>query len=99
EGPALRAQPRHGIGDGDGAVELLERAVDQRAVRPRTAVGDVEVVASGLRLEAGGAVGGDAVAEAAVGALELAAGAGLLRQLPVPPRPRGPHAPPRASPR
>ncbi len=54
------------------SVELLERAVDQRAVRPRAAVRDIEMIAPGLGLEAGRAVGGDAVAEAAVGALELA---------------------------
>jgi hypothetical protein len=45
------------------------------------------VIAAGLGLEAGGAVGGDAVAERAVDALELAGLAGLLRQLAL-----GPHA-------
>ena len=46
---------------------------------------DVEMIAPGLGLETGRAVGGDAVAEAAVGAPELAAGAGFLRQLAVAP--------------
>ena len=68
------------------SLELLERAVDQRAVRPRAAVRDIEVIAPGLGLEAGRAVGRDAVAEAAVGALEFAARAGFLRQLAVAPR-------------
>src|SRR5262249_58910504 len=70
---------------GDRALELLERAVDQGAVRPRAGMRDVEMVARRLRLEAGGAVRRDAVAEAAVGALELAGLAGLLRQLLVAP--------------
>ena len=66
-------------------VELLERAKDLRAVRPRAGVGDVEVIAAGLGRKAGGAVGGDAVAEHAVDALEIAGLAGLLRQLLVTP--------------
>ena len=60
---------------------------------------DVEVVASGLRLEAGGAVGGDAVAETAVGAAEVAAGPGFLRKLAVPPGPLDENAHYAASPR
>src|SRR5262249_50099313 len=48
-------------------------------------VRDIEMVARRLRLEAGRAVGGDTVAEAAVDALEVAALAGLLRQLLVAP--------------
>src|SRR5947207_11102396 len=85
-GPALQSQSRKRIGDGDRIVELLERAIDQRAVCPRTAVRDVEVIAPGLGLEAGRAVRRDAVAEAAVGAAELAAGASFLGKLAVPPR-------------
>src|SRR5262252_4746871 len=46
---------------------------------------DVEMIARRLGREAGGAVRRDAVAEAAVDALELAALAGLLRQLLVAP--------------
>ena len=47
--PALLLQARDRVGDRDGAVELLERAIDQRAVRPRAAVRDIEVIAAGLR--------------------------------------------------
>src|SRR5262245_12316201 len=85
EGPALLPQPRHRIGDRDRAGELLDRTVDQSAVRPRAAVGDVEMIASGLGLESGRAVRRDAVAEAAVGAAKVAAAAGFLRQLAVAP--------------
>jgi hypothetical protein len=46
-------------------------------------VGNVEVIAPGLGLEAGRAIRRDAIAEAAVGAAELAAGAGFLGKLPV----------------
>ena len=56
EGPALLPQSGDGIGDRDRAFELLDRAIDQRAVRPRTAVRDVEVIAAGFGLEAGGPV-------------------------------------------
>src|SRR5262249_31577047 len=59
---------------------------DQRAVRPRTAVRDVEVIAPGFGIEAGRTIRRDAVAEPAVRAPELAAGAGLLWKLAVPPR-------------
>src|SRR5215471_6682366 len=86
EGPALLPQSGDRIGDRDRAFELLDRSIDQRAVRPRTAVRDVEVIAPGFGLEAGRTVRRDAVAEAAVGAPELAAGAGLLWKLAVPPR-------------
>ena len=85
EGPALLLQAGDRVGDRDRAVELLQRAIDQRAVRPRAAVRDIEVIAAGLGLEAGRAVGGDAAAEDAVGALELAGLAGLLRQFAVAP--------------
>src|SRR5262249_22781076 len=96
DGPALLPQSGDGIGDRDRAFELLDRSIDQRAVRPRTAVRDVEVVAPGFGLEAGRPVSRDAVAEAAVGAPELAAGAGFLRQLPSRPAPppRPPITPP-----
>src|SRR5262249_50466413 len=72
--------------------ELLDRAVDQGAVRPRAIVCDIKVVASRFGLEAGGAVGGDAVAEAAVDALELAVGRIFDRQLFVAPLTGGLHA-------
>ncbi len=64
----------------DHAFQPLQGPEDERAVRPRTRVRDVEVVASRLRLEpalAGGpgsAVGRDPVAEGAVRALEPASG-------------------------
>ena len=85
ERPALLAQAGNGVGDADRAVELFERTKDLRAVRPRAGVGDVEVIAAGLRRKAGGAVGGDAVAEHAIDTLEIAGLAGLLRQLLVTP--------------
>ncbi len=46
---------------------------------------DIEVIAPGLGLEAGRAVGGDAIAEAAIGAAKFAGLAGLLDQLLVAP--------------
>jgi hypothetical protein len=70
EFPALAAQAGDRVGDGDGLAELLQRAKDQRAVRPGAAIGDVEVVAAGLGFEARRAVGRDAVAEKAVDARE-----------------------------
>src|SRR5262245_21665543 len=85
EGPALLPQSRDRIGDRDRAGEVLDRTVDQGAVRPRAAVGDVEVIASGLGLASGRAVRRDAVAHAAGGAAEVAAAAGFLRQLAVAP--------------
>src|SRR5262249_23105139 len=53
EHPALLPQSGDRIGDRDRAFELLDRPIDQRAWRPRRAVGAVEVVAPGLGLEAG----------------------------------------------
>src|SRR5262249_44727440 len=85
EGPALVLEPRYRVGDRDRAVQFLQRAVDQRAVRPRAAVRDVEVIAAGLRLVAGRTVGRDAVAELALGAAKVAFSAGFLRQLLVAP--------------
>ena len=43
----------------------------------------IKMVAAGLGLEAGGPVGGDAVAEAAVGPMKAAGLAGFLRKLAV----------------
>ncbi len=85
ERPALLTDAGHRIGDADRAFELLDRAVDEGAMRPRAVMRDVEVIAAGLRLETGRAVGGDAVAEAAVDALELAVLRVLDRQFLVAP--------------
>jgi hypothetical protein len=76
----LLAQAGNGVGDADRALELLQHAKDLGAVRPRAGVSDVKVIAAGFGRKAGGAVGGDAVAEYAVDALEIAGLAGLLRQ-------------------
>src|SRR5215510_13888022 len=86
EHPALLPQSGDRIGDRDRAFEVLDRAIDQCAMCPWAAMRDVEVVAPGLGLEAGRTIRRDAVAEAAVGAPELAARAGFLRQLAVAPR-------------
>jgi hypothetical protein len=48
-------------------------------------VRDIEVIATGLGLEAGRAVGRDAVAKPAIGATEVSDAAGLLRELLVAP--------------
>src|SRR6516164_1130974 len=81
EGPALLFETGYGVGDGNGVFQLLERAKDQRAVRPGAAVGNIEVITPGLRLEPGRPVRGNAIAKSAVGALEFTAAAGFLRQL------------------
>src|SRR6185312_4725919 len=81
ERPAVLAQARNGVSDRDRVRKILDGAVDQGAVRPRTAVRDIQMVAPGLGLEAGRAVGGDDAAETAVGAAEVAGLAGLFRQL------------------
>src|SRR5262249_11714149 len=86
EGPALLPQSGDRIGDRDRAFELLDRAIDQRAMCPWAAIRDVEVIAPRFGLEPGRPIRRDAVPEAAVRALELAAGAGFLRQLAVAPR-------------
>src|SRR6201981_3565616 len=52
ECPALLLEAGNGIGDGDGTFELLERAIDQGSMRPRAAVRDIKVVASGFGLKA-----------------------------------------------
>ena len=54
-------------------------------MRPRAAVRDIEMIAAGLGLEPRRAVRGDAIAEHAVDAFELAGLAGLLRELAVRP--------------
>ena len=72
-------------GDADRAVELLDGAVDQHAVPPRALVRDVEVIAAGLGLVAGRAVGSDAVAENAFGAVQFAGLSGFCRKLLVDP--------------
>src|SRR5215472_14172421 len=81
EGPALFLETGYGVGDGNGVFELLERAKDQRAVRPGATVGNIEVVAFPLRLEPGRPIRGNTIAKSAVGALEFTAPAGFLRQL------------------
>src|SRR5262249_14005900 len=81
ECPALLLETRDGVGDRDRLLELLQRAIDQGAMRPRAAVRDVEVVAARLGLEAGRAVGRDAIAKPAVGAAELADAADFLGKL------------------
>src|ERR1041385_2439094 len=80
ERPSLLAQPGNRIGDADRALQLLQGEKDQRAVRPWAVPRHVEVITAGLRLVAGAAVGGNAVAKCAFDALEVAARAGLLRQ-------------------
>ena len=65
---ALGVDDRHR----DRVLEALEVPVDDRAVRPRARGRDVEVVAPGLGLVAGAAVGGDEVAEARIPAPERA---------------------------
>ena len=85
EGPSLLLEPRHRVGHRDDVFELLERAIDQRPVRPGAAVRYIEMVAAGLGFEARRTVGADAVAKNAVGPLELSAFPGLLRQLAVGP--------------
>src|SRR5439155_10766284 len=52
-------------GNRNHALEPFELPENESAVRPGTVVGDVEVVAARLRLEAGRAVSGDEVAELA----------------------------------
>jgi hypothetical protein len=85
EGPAVRLQAGDRIGDGNQAIELLQRAIDQGAVCPRAAMRHIEVIAARLGLEARRAVGGNAAVKHAVGPLELPGLAGLLRQLTVGP--------------
>jgi hypothetical protein len=80
KGPAVIFQPGDRVSNRDRAVEFLERAIDQGAMRPRAAVCDIKVIAAGLRLEARRAVRADAVAELAFRAAECAVPAGFLRQ-------------------
>ena len=87
ERPAVLLQARNCVGDRDQTVELLERAIDQGAVRPWAAVRDVEVIAIGLSFEPGRPIGRNAVAKSAIGTAELSAAAGLLRELLVAPNP------------
>ena len=85
ERPAVIARMGNRGGDADRAVELLDREVMQRAMRPRAVVRDIEMIAPGLGLVAGRAVGRDAVAEDAFGAVEFAGLAGFRRKLLVAP--------------
>ncbi len=53
EGPAVaRPSCQFTTESADHALEPFQLAEDQRAMRPGTGVGDVEVIAAGLRLEA-----------------------------------------------
>ena len=81
EGPPLLLETRNCIGDRDRAFELLQCAVDQGAMSPWAAVGNVEVIAPCLCLETRRTVRRNALAEPAVGAAEFAGAAGFLRQL------------------
>ena len=63
EPPTLAVGALRGVGDGDDAIEVLERAEQLGAVRPRAADRGIQVIARRLGLEAGRAVGGDEVAE------------------------------------
>ena len=85
ERPAVLLQAGNRVGNRDQPFELLHHAVDQSTVRPRAVVRHIEMIAAGLGLEAGGAVGRDAVAEPAVGAAKLPPLTGLLRKLAVGP--------------
>ena len=51
EGPALLLETRNCIGDRDRAFELLQCTVDQGAMSPRTAVGNIKVISPCLCLE------------------------------------------------
>ena len=62
---------------------VLLVAGDKSGNCPRASVRHIKMVAAGLGLEAGGPVGGDAVAEAAVGPMKAAGLAGFLRKLAV----------------
>ena len=85
EGPPVLLEPRNRISDRDDAFELLERAIDQRAVRPGAAVRHIEMIAAGFGFESRRTVGADAAAKSAIGALELSGLTGLFRQLAVRP--------------
>ena len=80
KGPAVGAHEMVHDGHGNDVFELLQNAEDQRAVSPRAGVGDVEVIAAGLRLEAAFAAGRgqpltrDPVAPQRFGPHEAAAG-------------------------
>jgi hypothetical protein len=50
--PAVLLEAGDRIGDGNQSLELLDRAIDQRAVRPRAAMRDIKMIAAGLGLEA-----------------------------------------------
>jgi hypothetical protein len=52
EGPAVLLEAGNRVGDRDEAGKFLDRAVDQGAMRPRTAVRDVKVIAARFGLEA-----------------------------------------------
>ena len=99
ERPALFAQARDSDGDADEAGELLECEKNLRAVRPRTGIGDIEVIAPGLGRKAGRTVGRDAVAEYAVHALEIAGFADLVDRIFVAPLAVNQHTHYAASPR
>src|SRR5690606_35818944 len=79
EGPAVRPHVMVDDRDGDHVFEPLEGARDQRAVRPRAGIGDVEVIAAWLGGKAartsrsGRAVGGHPVAKARILAPEASA--------------------------
>src|SRR3981081_3056531 len=93
EGPALLPEARDGVGDRHGAFELLERAEDQRPVRPGAAMGHIEMIAPGLRAEARRPVRRDAITKTAVGAPELSGLADLLGKLLAAPPPHPEHPP------
>src|SRR5262249_25626609 len=80
-GPALLAQARNRVRDGDRAFELLERPIDHGAMRPRAVMRDVEMIAARLGRKPGRAIGGDAVAKPAVDTLERAALGEFLRRI------------------
>src|SRR5205823_1219482 len=78
ECPTLLLEAGDRVRHANSILELLERAEDQGAVRPRAAVGNIEVIASRLRLESGRTICSDTTAKSAVGAMEFAAAAGFL---------------------
>ncbi len=57
EGPAPIIANRIDDGDADEGVEIFQVTNDERAMRPRTGEGDVEVIAAGLERVGRGIVG------------------------------------------
>src|SRR5580693_5984522 len=78
EGPAALAEEPVNDGERDHALETFKPSEDEGAMRPRAGKRDDEVIAVGLRLEAGGAAGSrfsagrDPIAERRVGPHEMA---------------------------